>query len=138
MPISALAQPGWATQVVDFDATSVRAFEWEVKTWTGTANEGYFTVDNITIYGISEIGESAIRGNAARAQAFSASWNNGVLSYSLPTGTWNSVEVVKVDGSKVASFAAGTSAKVDLTTGSYFVVARSAGKSLVAPLAVAR
>jgi len=150
--IEALKMPGWMISKPDFKLFTpddVNKFNWEVKledqsgVVTSVLNQG-FMVGPVTFYGLAAVPEPtpldpsiSVKGRAVRA-SFSASYANSVLSVKGLEG-YKTVDVMSLSGARVASFKAGSAAKIRLDRGAYMLVARGEGKKTLArTLAVAK
>jgi len=152
-----LQQPDWYTDsvvnkaggtIAPFTANDVTKFLWEMKivnqksTDIASATASSVWITNVRLYGAKVpdgISSAKVRG----AAALSASYNRGlVLSYALEGAQNARIDVVSLDGSKVASFTRSeTSAKnlslpVTLSQGTYLVVVKGGKSNLVAPVSV--
>lgn len=162
--IDSLKQPDWYTKkngVTPFSPSKISQLAWEIKV-ADQGNPAIHTVDsvaygitNIKLYGIDSAGlaaaiinadtsKSAIAVRSLGAHHLLASYNKGlVLSYQLTGATKAQIDVLRLDGSKVASFSAAASASnlslpVSLSHGTYIVNVRGGKSNFVAPLAVLR
>lgn len=148
---SALAQPAWyasKNSAVPFSAENLTKLSWEIiiedqKTSTVlTSDSNTFAVTNVVFWGL-EATDGIKSGAKTSSSSLKATYGSSlVLSYSVP-GTSAHIEVVRLNGTKVASFDAASSAKnlslpVSLTHGSYLVTVKGATSRLVSSLAVAR
>jgi hypothetical protein len=125
----------------------VTKFTWEVKIedQTGKVNSAMnqgFMVGPITFHGLAAIpiwdfpGPPYVKGRAARA-AFSATYANSILSVKGLAG-YKTIDVMSLSGARIASFKAGSAAKIRLDRGAYMLVARGEGKNALSrTLAVA-
>jgi len=157
-----LQQPAWYTAklatVPTFTASDITKLLWEIKilnqdatlkatTPTSSLGNQYF-VGNIKIWNATPGVINKSSGLSSRKiggkSALVANYANGlVLSYALEGAASAKVEVVRMDGSKVASFDAPASASsrsfpMNLARGSYLAVVKGGKTSLVAPFAVAK
>lgn len=157
--LSALTQPGWYVKnnlngnKAELSPSALTKLSWEAKIEdqkdpTKALARVTFGVGNVTLWGIdatdmAEIMVSGVKGAKARGAALKVAYGaNLVLSYSLP-GTSAQIEVLRLDGSKVASFKAAATAQnlslpVSLTRGNYLVTVAGNSKRLASTLAVAR
>jgi hypothetical protein len=153
--VSALAQPGWYVKdsaggiSSPLPISELTKLSWEAKIEdqkdpTKATAAVTFGVGNVTLWGINAADlVSGVKGSKVRGAALRAAYNSGlVLSYAVP-GTSAQIEVLRLDGSKVASFKAGATASnlslpVSLTRGNYLVTVAGASKRLTSTLAVAR
>jgi len=157
----ALVQPSWYTSklasVPTFKANDVSKLLWEIKiqnqdatlkATTPVSSLGQtFYVGNINVWNATK-GVINATGISSRKiggkSALVANYANGlVLSYALEGAASAKVDVVRMDGSKVASFDAPASASsrsfsMNLARGSYLAVVKGGKASLVAPFAVAK
>ena len=164
---TALKQPTWYTKnnlggiANAFTADDMTKLGWEMKIEDQktvlTSGPNTFGIGAVTLYGVDSAEVAALEcdpatdvcddPNAAIAPragfaSFHASYNNGlVLTYSVK-GASAKVDVVRMNGSRVASFQAapvanGMSYPVKLQSGSYMVIVRGeSGNRMVTPLAV--
>jgi len=164
---TALKQPSWYVtnnlggNVTAFTADYMTKLGWEMKVEDQktvlTSGPNTFGIGAVTLYGVDSAEVAALEcdpatdvcddPNAAIAPragfaSFHASYNNGlVLTYSVK-GASAKVDVVRMNGSRVASFQAapvanGMSYPVKLQSGSYMVIVRGeSGNRMVTPLAV--
>jgi len=134
--ITSLKQPTWYTAkngVKPFTVDSLNQLSWALKLQKDsylTGEPSLIQVSEVKFYGSKMIG---VKGAAARGtKSLEASYAKGlVVSYSVP-GDKAEIEVVRMDGSKVASFTKSASAKnlalpVSLNNGTYMVVVRGEG-----------
>jgi len=151
--VGALAQPSWYTPAVPWSANDLTKLSWEIKIENqnnpaihSTSVPTTFGVSNIKLYGIasSDLSAiSAIKGVHSANVGLKVAYGSGlVLSYSVACSSAQ-VDVVRLDGSKVASFKEGATAQnlslpVSLSHGSYLVSVRGTNSRLVSELAVAR
>jgi len=166
--LSALQQPSWYVKnnlggtANAFTADDLTKLAWEMKIedqkTVATSGPNTFGITNVTFYGMDSTDVAAQECDpttdvcdnpdaiAPRAgfASFHASYNNGlVLTYSVK-GASAKVDVVRMDGSRAASFQAapvanGMSYPVKLQSGSYMVIVRGeSGNRMVTPLAVTR
>jgi len=151
--VTALAQPSWFTPAAVWQENDLTKLSWEIKIENqnnpaihATSVPSTFGVANIQLYGVaaSDLSAvSAIKGVHSALAGLKVTYGSGlVLSYSV-AGTSAQVDVVRLDGSKVASFKEGATAQnlslpVSLSHGSYLVSVRGANSRLVSELAVAR
>ena len=150
--IDQLKQPAWYTAkngVKAFTVDSVTQLAWNVSIQKPTdvsAKVALIQVSNVKIYGIDpdilcvvpwgtpSRCREGVKGAGARGGSIHASYQNDlVVSYSVP-GTKAHLEIVRLDGSKVASFPVSASATnlslpVALRNGTYLVVVRGQGSS---------
>lgn len=163
--LSALKQPSWYVKnnlnntPNAFTGDLMTKLGWEMKIedqkTVVTSGPNTFGISNVTLYGVDSAAVAAQECDpttdvcepdaiAPRAgfASFHASYNNGlVLTYSVK-GASAKVDVVRMDGSRVASFQAapvanGMSYPVKLQSGSYMVIVRGeSGNRMVTPLAV--
>jgi len=151
-----LVQPSWYTSklasVPAFTAEDVSKLLWEIKiqnqdatlkaTTPTSSLANSFYVGNIKLWDKTGVGISTRK--VAGKSALVANYANGlVLSYTLEGAASAKVDVVRMDGSKVASFDAPASASaksfsMNLARGSYLAVVKGGKTSLVAPFAVAK
>lgn len=163
-----LQQPSWYVKnnlggnKTAFTADDMTKLGWEMKIEDQktvlTSGPNTFGIGAVTLYGVDSTEVAALECDpttdvcdnpdaiAPRAgfASFHASYNNGlVLTYSVK-GASAKVDVVRMDGSRVASFQAapvanGMSYPVKLQSGSYMVIVRGeSGNRMVTPLAVTR
>lgn len=148
---SDLHQPGWynaKNPVVAFSPKDVTKFLWEMKIQDqkkptiSSATTSSVWITDLRLYGINP--RTGISGSKAHGvAALSANYNRGlILSYDLEGAQNARIDVVRLDGSKVASFARSeTTAKnlalpVSLSQGTYLVVVKGGKSNLVAPVSV--
>ena len=164
---SYLQQPSWYVKnnlggtPNAFTPDDMTKLGWEMKIedqkTVDVSGPNTFGIKAITLYGVDSAEVAALECDpttdvcepdaiAPRAgfASFHASYNNGlVLTYSVK-GASAKVDVVRMDGSRVASFQAapvanGMSYPVKLQSGSYMVIVRGeSGNRMVTPLAVTR
>jgi len=158
--MDSLTQPTWYTDKTSggdvWTATDFTQLAWEIKiddqsdATIHTSGPNTLALQNVKMWGLDSltaanavIGAIGVKGHAVRASGLVADYHNAlVLSYSM-AGTSAKVEVVRLDGSKVASFNAPAVAKnlnlpVSLVRGTYLVVVRGAKATTTAPLVVTR
>jgi len=159
---SILQQPAWYTSklatIPTFTANDITKLLWEIKiqnqdatlkATTPTSSLGNrFYVGNVKIWnavpGVINKSNGISSRRVGGKSALVASYANGlVLSYALEGAASTKVDVVRMDGSKAASFDAPASASsrlfsMNLARGSYLAVVKGGKTSLVAPFAVAK
>lgn len=163
--MSKFAQPSWYDAQngfsTPFSAESITQFMWEMKiddqsdASINLSGPNTFLIQNVKMWGLDSATAVAavaaavdgsvisVRDRATRAGNLKADYRNGLqISYAL-AGTSAKVEILRLDGSKVKSFEAPATATnlqlpVSLSRGTYLVAVRAAGKTVVAPLSVAR
>lgn len=134
---SDLKQPSYltATERSAMDLKKVTKLSWELKITNNndpaidTATAGMYFTD-IKLFGLDKIclnnsgecfGPTSVKGRPSIN--FSSSYKNGALSLSGYKNV-DAFEVVALDGSKVASFVPVASKQLDLSRGTYFLVAK--------------
>jgi len=151
-----LVQPSWYTSKLAsnpvFKANDVTKLLWEIKiqnqdatlkaSTPTTSKANTFYVGNVKLWNSKPLGISSRK--IGGMSALIANYANGlVLSYAFEGAASTKVEVVRMDGSKIASFDAPASASsrsfpMNLARGSYLAVVKGGKTSLVAPFAVAK
>lgn len=142
-----LVQPSYVTAAhrVDFATamvSGIKQLAWEAKITndkdsTIKTAQVKLTVSNVVLYGIPNtfpqvgVDRKAIRS----ARPFGINYANGVLSLKGFDGV-SSVDVLSIDGRKVASFAPQATMALDLGRGTYFVSAKRNGATVVQSFAV--
>jgi hypothetical protein len=146
-----LSQPGWYTKPVAWSAEDLTKLSWEIKiedqasSAIHTSTPSTFAVTNVKLYGVAatDFDVTGIKGIRSSNKALKVTYGSGlVLSYAV-AGTSAQVDVIRLDGTRVASFKEAASAKnlslpVSLTHGNYLVTVRGSNSRLVSSLAVAR
>lgn len=142
-----LVQAGYvaAADRSDFDpALGIKQLAWEAKInddktpsiYTGQVK---LSISNIEIYGISSVDGIIIGGTGVSrklaSRPFSVAYANGALSLKGFDGV-SSVDVLSIDGRKVASFAPQASVSLNLSRGTYFLSAKKNGATTVQSFAV--
>lgn len=130
----------------------VRDFEWilQLKDTSARAKPSSFALGNVRLWGVKEYdgdpscGQVGIPSSPARPASFSAHYAHGlVLSYALDGASHSKIEVLRLDGTKIATFVHGAQASnlslpLNLARGTYLAVVQGGGQKLVAPFAVAQ
>jgi hypothetical protein len=160
-----LKQPSYLTAdvKVDWSAEDLTQFQWEMKiddqssSAIHTSGPNTFGIQNVSLYGLTQaeaaaaIVEACAGGkcdgtgvnSVVRNLGLKASYHNGLLvSFKTESSTAN-VDVLSLNGSKIAGFkTAGTvnnvTLPVSLRKGTYVVAIRAAGKTQVVPMVVAQ
>ncbi|HXP90624.1 MAG TPA: hypothetical protein VN931_06830 [Fibrobacteria bacterium] len=141
-----LAQPGWYVTnnlngtAVPFSATDISKLAWTIQiedqsnSTVHTSANNTIAVTNVVFYGIT--GADGIKSKTVAANGLKASYGSQlVLSYNV-SGTTAQIDVVRLDGSKVASIKASPVANqlalpVSLAHGTYLVSVRGDNSRLV-------
>lgn len=146
-----LKQPSYLTTAErsPMDLTKVTKLSWELKITNNndpaidTATAGVWLTD-VKVYGMDKIclnnsGDCYVKvdGSARPSINFSSSYKNGTLSLSGYKNV-DAFEVVALDGSKVLTFAPVASQKLDLSRGTYFLVAKRGSISTAQQFVVTR
>jgi len=155
---SVLKQPEWYTSklatVPTFTANDITKLLWEIKiqnqdailkatTPTSSKRNGFW-VGDVRVWNAINCHDGISSRKVGGKASLVANYANGlVLSYALEGAASAKVDVVRMDGSKVASFDAPASASsrsfsMNLARGSYLAVVKGGKASLVAPFAVAK
>jgi hypothetical protein len=161
--IDSLKQPSWYTKAngtTAFSPADLEQLSWEIAI-ADQGNPSIHTVDSVTfgitnikLYGMDStdlaaaiaaaVPGSGIAARSLGAHHLLASYNKGlVLSYQLTEASKAQIDVLRMDGSKVASFSAAATATnlslpVSLSHGTYIVNVRGGKSNFVTPLAVIR
>jgi len=146
--LAQLKQPAWYSAKVGnvaFKPNDLVQMSWALKIQKdadATAKLSQVDVKSVKLYGSDKF--VGVKGAANRsAKALSATYGKSlVVSFSVP-GSKAELEVVRLDGSKVASFATAASVTnlalpVSLKNGTYMVVVRGEGARQVVSLSVVR
>lgn len=149
-----LNQPGWYNSkhggAVAFTADDLTKIAWEIKIedqkdpTKHTSTASTFGVTNVKFFGISKSDLAlGVKGGRTSKSGLKA-WYNGVaLSLSGLVANASQIEIVRLDGSKVASFKVPANSKsmsvpVSLKGGNYVVSVAGTGSRAATALAVAR
>jgi hypothetical protein len=149
--VTALAQPSWYTSkngVTAFTANDLTKLNWEIiiedqkDATIHTSLNNTIAISNVKLFGIDAT-DGIKSTKSSSSSALKATYGSSlVLTYSVP-GTTANIDVVRLDGSKVASFQAAAKATnlslpVSLSHGNYLVTVRGNSSRLVSALSVAR
>jgi hypothetical protein len=159
--LDSLKQPSWylknnGVAATPFDAGAISKLAWEAKiadqgnTSIHSANVA-FGITNVKFYGVdvatitNAMGPTGIKARTLGNRGLNVAYNRGLtVSYNAKGAESAQIDVLRMDGSKVASFtqqaavASNLSLPVSLTRGTYLVSVRAGKSSMVAPLAVVR
>jgi len=134
-----LVQPSFVkpAELSAFDASKIKQLAWEAKITDNrssaiTAAKATFLISDVKFYGINFVGVSPRR---IATRPLAASYANGTLSLKGYDGI-EGIDVISLDGRKVASFAPAARVSLSLSRGTYFLSARKNGTSLVQSFAV--
>lgn len=148
--VSQFTQPAWyKSTLTSMPLNDIGKLQWEIKInkdATLSASQSTFYIGDVTLWGtlpnagIDGISSHKVGGKSALV----ANYSKGlVLSYNLDGASAAKIDVVRMDGSKVASFtgaakASNQSFSVNLSRGTYLAVVKGGKTNLVAPFAVAK
>lgn len=128
---------------IAFDPSQIQQMAWEAKITddaTPTINKAnaVFSVSDVKLYGLAELVSGGGKVGVTRklsARPFGVSYANGILSLKGFQG-FTSVDVLSLDGRKVASFAPQSTVAMKLSRGTYFLSAKKNGATSVQSFAV--
>lgn len=142
-----LRQPAWLNDPLpSVPLSDILGFEWQVKInkdATRKAAPSTFAIGDVKLWG-TDVASGISRSRGASGPSLVAAYAGALrLSYSLHEHSAAKVEVLRMDGTRVASFeapasAAGRAFPVTLGRGTYLAVVRGGSTKLVAPFVVAR
>ena len=147
--LAQLSQPPWYTSKAGrtrFDPRSVAGLDWELRisqVAMDTASTSGFWIGDVKLWG-TYAASGLSRSRSAAGPSLAAAYAGALrLSYALDGAASARVEVLRLDGSRVASFEApgsvsGQAFPMMLGQGTYLAVVRSGSIRLVAPFTVAR
>jgi hypothetical protein len=148
--LTSLSQPSWYVKTLaggasPIDPAAVTKLSWEAKITdqkdpTVHSADVTFGVGNVTLWGVDP---TSVKGSRIRSEALRvAAGNQLVLSYEVP-GSSARIEIVRFDGTRVASFDRAGTAKdlalpLRLAPGNYLVSVAGGGRRLVQAVSAAR
>jgi len=141
-----LLQPDYVkgTDRTDFDpSVGIKQLAWEAKIQDNkspsiTTGKVKLTVSKVEFYGITAwniIDEKAGVSRKLSSRPFSVSYANGALNLKGFDGV-SSIDVLSIDGRKIASFAPQASVSMNLARGTYFLSAKKSGATTVQSFSV--
>lgn len=146
LDVSKLRQPSWFEARAghrDFVADDVTAIAWRLSLmdrYAVAANTSAIEVADVRLWGLPTVGIERPASRPARGALRACYRGELTLSYSLP-GTGADIEIIGLDGSRIASFRAGAKEaslrkKIPMRPGTYLVVAKGDGAREVGVFAV--
>lgn len=140
-----LTQASWYKTPTAIDVSKIKQMAWEAKitdtkSSSITAANAEFLISDVKFYGIGSTYEGLLSGGSKvtrkiSSNPFSVSYGNGFLSIKGYEGV-KSIDVISLDGRKVASFAPAARVSMNLARGTYFLSAKRNGVALVQSFAV--